>query len=118
MLDLETENGVHKEQKEFWQRVYPKRTLFLMKDYEEMIMGEQDEVELIGGVFMEAVAAPHRRIDEAKWVQSELDKSSLPYGLVAGCDLSQDVLVNIMANTDLKSFRGFRELMNKGDWSA
>ena len=39
-----------------------------IKDYENLILGSGDPVELIGGVFMEAVAAPDRRIDEAKWV--------------------------------------------------
>ena len=83
-----------------------------------MILGDGDPVELIGGVFMEAVAKSHRKLDEAKWVQSELDKSSLPYGLVAGCDLSQDVSVAIKACSELKDFRGFRELMNQGDPNA
>ena len=68
-----------------------------MQDYEDLISRDQNEVELIGGVFMEAVAASSRKLDEAKWVQSELDKSSLPYGLVAGCDLSQDVSATIEA---------------------
>ena len=50
-------------------------------------MGEDDPVELLGGVFIEANATPERRLDEAKWVDKELDKSDLPYALVAGIDL-------------------------------
>ena len=53
---------------DLWQRMYPEKPLFVIKDYENLVLGADDPVELIGGVFMEAVAAPHRRIDEAKWV--------------------------------------------------
>lgn len=53
--------------------MYPEKPLFVIKDYENLILGSGDPVELLGGVFMEAVAAPNRRIDEAKWVQGELD---------------------------------------------
>ena len=68
LVDWESENGVHKEVASLWQYNYPDKPLFVLKDYENLILGAGDPVELIGGVFMEAVAAPDRRIDEAKWV--------------------------------------------------
>ena len=73
LLDWQSENGVHKEMVGLWQKMYPEKPLFVIKDYENLILGSGDPVELLGGVFMEAVAAPDRRIDEAKWVQGELD---------------------------------------------
>ena len=62
--------------------------MYVAKDYENLIQGAGDPVQLIGGVFLEATAAPHRRINEARWASAELEKSELPYGVVAGCDLT------------------------------
>ena len=112
LVDWENEKGPHKENTELWKTLYPEKPIFVIKDYEALILGEDDPVELIGGVFVEANATPERRLDEAKWVDKELDKSSLPYGLVAGIDLQQDIHEVIAFNKTQKRWRGYRNILN------
>ena len=48
------ESGPHKENEALWKTLYPEKPVFVIKDYENLIVGANDPVELIGGVFIEA----------------------------------------------------------------
>ena len=80
-----------------------------------MILGGNDAVEFLGGVFIEACAEPNKRIEEAKWVDKELDKSTRPYAIVSGIDLAQDITETLNANKALPKWRGFRNILNWND---
>jgi ribosomal protein S13 len=70
------------------------------------------KVELIGGMFVEASAKWNKRIEEAFWCCNELNKSNLPYDIVAGVDLTRNISSNLKAMSKLDEFRGFRHIMN------
>jgi len=84
---VDWENGPHKTNSELWKTLYPEKPVFRIKDYEALVLGEGDNVELIGGMFIEANAKQDKRLEESKWVDEALDESERPYGLVAGVDL-------------------------------
>ena len=63
-------------------------------------------------MFIEATATPEKRLEEAKWVNEELNKSSLPYAIVSGIDLQQDITEVIAFNKTLDRWRGFRNVLN------
>ena len=46
-------------------------------------------------MFVEASAKSTKRIKEAKWANKQLQKSELPYGIVAGIDLTKDIVPNL-----------------------
>lgn len=76
------------------------------------MMKNSCKVELIGGMFVEASAKWNQRIEEALWCDKELKKSNLPYGIVAGIDLTRNISSNLKAMKKLDGFRGFRHIMN------
>ena len=88
------------------------RGFFTTKEYEELITGHDDPVELIGGCWMEACCTPDLKIEEAKWVNKHLDKSSLPYGMVSGVDMMNDITETINFSKTLPRWRGFRVMLN------
>ena len=57
---------------------------------------------------MEACCTPDMMIEEAKWVNKHLDKSRLPYGMVSGVDMLNDITETINFNKTLPRWRGFR----------
>ena len=75
-------------------------------------MGHGDPVELLGGVFVEVNVPTDQKIEEAKWVDKQLHKSSLPYGMVTGVDMTADITQTIDFNRTLARWRGFRHLLN------
>ena len=51
---------------DMWKSLYPHGPKFLLKDYEKMIMdGNEDKLELLGGMFVEVVATYEKRVEEA-----------------------------------------------------
>ena len=60
---------------ELWKKIYPANTKedFLVKDYEALISENNTPVELIGGIHIEACGDHSKNIDEAKWVDGQLD---------------------------------------------
>ena len=86
--------------------------MFGIKDYENLILGDGDPVELLGGVFIEANARQDKRIAEALWVDKALNESSRPYAIVSGIDLQVDITETIEVNKKLPRFRGFRNILN------
>ena len=86
--------------------------MFGIKDYENLILGDGDPVELLGGVFIEANARQDKRIAEALWVDKALNESSRPYAIVSGIDLQVDITETIEVNKKLARFRGFRNILN------
>jgi hypothetical protein len=65
----------------------------------------------IGGMFIE-VGNAGKRIEEAKWVNGVLEKSSLTYGSIAGINVAEDVTPYIESAQNLNRVRGFRQMLN------
>ena len=107
-----SESGPHSQA--LWSQIYPSASYFGIKDYEALIIDDQtkDKIDLIGGMFMEATCVSQKRIDEALWVDKQLDKSDLPYGIISGVDLAADITETLEVNKKLARFRGFRNIMN------
>jgi predicted TIM-barrel fold metal-dependent hydrolase len=105
-------DGPHKKNEALWKTLYPQMPVFGIKDYENLILGDGAAVELMGGMFIEANATQDKRIEEAQWVDKQLDASDRPYGIVAGIDLQADITETIAANRKLPRFRGFRNILN------
>ena len=61
---------------------------------------------------MEGCCTPDMKIEEAKWVNKHLDKSSLPYGMVSGVDMMNDITETINFSKTLPRWRGFRVMLN------
>ena len=58
---------------DFWTDLYPTSDKFLINDYENLVLADGANVELLGGVFVEAVAKQEKRLEEALWVDKVLD---------------------------------------------
>ena len=84
---------------------------FGIKDYENLVLSQND-VELIGGVEVECGVPPFWEIEEVKWVDSELNKSTRPYAIVSGIPIQYDVTEVINYNKTLNRWRGFRDMLN------
>ena len=90
---------------------YPeKRKTFVLKQYEELILGHSDPIELLGGVFIEMACPPELKHAESEWVNKALDKSpnGLPYAMVTSCDMQNDNTETIELNKKFPRWRGFR----------
>ena len=81
-------------------------------DYEKLILEKDPPIEFLGGMFMEAVTPSEKRIEEAFWVDKQLDKSELPYGIISGIDMAADITETLKQNKTLPRFRGFRNILN------
>ena len=81
--------------------------VWTIHDYEATL---SSDVDLIGGICVEAIAP--NAMDEAKWFEEELSKSSLTYGFVAGVDLMRDISDHTINLKKLSRFRGMRHILN------
>ena len=109
LYDGTDENNPHKHHTQL------ENVTFLAKQHEELITGHGDPVELIGGCWVEACCPPEMKFEEAKWVDKQLDKSSLQFGMVSGVEMQSDITEAINLNKTLPRWRGFRQVLNYDD---
>jgi hypothetical protein len=72
-----------------------------------MVLKDHD-IELVGGVAIEATSIPGKRLEEASWLDVQLGKSKKPYGIVAGIDLTKEIRPYVGAMMCMPRFKGFR----------
>ena len=109
---VDWDSGPHKDNIALWKTLYPTHPVFGIKDYENLVLGDGQPIELMGGMFIEANAPEKDRIAESLWVDKQLDQSERPYGIVAGINLQDDITETIRVNKELPRFRGFRNILN------